>query len=387
LGTAFVYRFDGLTWSLEDQLFPSEAYGFIRFGGSVDVLDDVIIVGASSWPESTVPEAAYVYRYDSGVAFWLEEARLTPSDAGANDTFGYSVALGSDWAVVGAPTKSLSFDFDPGAVYVFVYDDLLETWSEFDKLTAADGAAGDSFGGSVTASRNVAGFPRRLAVGAPFIDEDGLVNTGAVYLFEWRIDGITPNGKLISHDAASGDELGRSVSLDGLTCAAGASGRDHLNGTNNGAVCVFRRTGEAPGDPWIEQMTLISATPEDFSRYGFAVGLSDPWLLIGAFNENGGRGAAYFVGGMGDCNDNGVADCADIFCETSSDVDGDATPDECATPCPGDLSGDGDVNSDDLFQLLGAWGACAACPQDLTGDGDVNSDDLFQLLGAWGACP
>jgi hypothetical protein len=57
------------------------------------------------------------------------------------------------------------------------------------------------------------------------------------------------------------------------------------------------------------------------------------------------------------------------------------------TPCPQDLTGDNVVNSDDLFNLLGAWGACPGCPQDLTGDNVVNSDDLFNLLGAWGACP
>jgi hypothetical protein len=56
-----------------------------------------------------------------------------------------------------------------------------------------------------------------------------------------------------------------------------------------------------------------------------------------------------------------------------------------ALPCP-DLSDDGEVNSDDLFQLLGAWGPCADCPEDLTGDDAVNSDDLFELLGAWGPC-
>lgn len=51
-----------------------------------------------------------------------------------------------------------------------------------------------------------------------------------------------------------------------------------------------------------------------------------------------------------------------------------------------DLTGDGLVNSDDLFELLGHWGLCsvpADCPADLTGDGAVNSDDLFLLLGQW----
>lgn len=52
----------------------------------------------------------------------------------------------------------------------------------------------------------------------------------------------------------------------------------------------------------------------------------------------------------------------------------------------GDLDGDGVVNSDDLFELLGAWGPCGggSCSADLNGDGVVNTDDLFELLGSWG---
>jgi hypothetical protein len=55
-------------------------------------------------------------------------------------------------------------------------------------------------------------------------------------------------------------------------------------------------------------------------------------------------------------------------------------------PCVPDLNGDEVVNSDDLFQLLGAWGPCPECDADLTGDDAVDSDDLFQLLGSWGPC-
>jgi hypothetical protein len=76
---------------------------------------------------------------------------------------------------------------------------------------------------------------------------------------------------------------------------------------------------------------------------------------------------------------------------TAEDADGNTGSDESdadflvdGAGVPGDLTGDGVVNSDDLFQLLGDWGACPGCPSDLTGDGMVNSDDLFALLGNWG---
>lgn len=55
--------------------------------------------------------------------------------------------------------------------------------------------------------------------------------------------------------------------------------------------------------------------------------------------------------------------------------------------CPQDLTWDGFVNIDDLFELLGAWGPCDDCYADLNRDGIVDINDLFEILGAWGDCP
>ncbi|UCD76097.1 MAG: hypothetical protein JSV91_04075, partial [Phycisphaerales bacterium] len=77
-------------------------------------------------------------------------------------------------------------------------------------------------------------------------------------------------------------------------------------------------------------------------------------------------------------------------------------PPEPPTGCPWDNfpypGGDGQVNIDDLFGVLGHWGDCddpEDCPWDCYpdngggsyGDGTVNIDDLFAVLGHWGPCP
>ena len=59
--------------------------------------------------------------------------------------------------------------------------------------------------------------------------------------------------------------------------------------------------------------------------------------------------------------------------------------------CPADLTGDEQVNIDDIFAILGIWGACADpcppyCTGDLTEDCMVNIDDIFAILGQWGPC-
>jgi hypothetical protein len=53
---------------------------------------------------------------------------------------------------------------------------------------------------------------------------------------------------------------------------------------------------------------------------------------------------------------------------------------------PGDVNGDGTVNTDDLLAVLAAWGPCSPpCAEDLDGDGQVDVNDVLILIGAWSA--
>jgi hypothetical protein len=62
----------------------------------------------------------------------------------------------------------------------------------------------------------------------------------------------------------------------------------------------------------------------------------------------------------------------------------DMGPYEFQANIPGDVNGDGVVNTADLLALLAAWGPCPGCPEDINGDGTVNTTDLLILLANWG---
>ena len=103
--------------------------------------------------------SAYVF-VRSGTT-WTEQQKLTASDGAASDWFGFSVSISGDIAIVGAYKD----DSGQGSTYVFVRSGT--TWTEQQKLTASDGAASDSFGRSVSISGDTA------IIGAFGDDDDG----------------------------------------------------------------------------------------------------------------------------------------------------------------------------------------------------------------------
>src|SRR5262249_27172062 len=75
------------------------------------------------------------------------DARISGSDSVAGDLFGTAVALSGDVVVVGAPEAATAAGTGAGAAYVFVRSG--SSWTEQQKLTAADGLPNQNFGFAV----------------------------------------------------------------------------------------------------------------------------------------------------------------------------------------------------------------------------------------------
>jgi hypothetical protein len=175
-----------------------------------------------------------------------ETAKLVASDAAAGDIFGDAVSVDGDTIVVGAMRNDDACPANPacqsGSAYVFVkpasgWVDMTETA----KLTASDAAAEDDFGVSVSLSGNI------VVVGAfqPPNEPGSGSGAGSVYVFVKPAGGwpaspspMTETAKLTASDAAAGDQFGCSVSVSGETVVVGANFDDDA-GTNSGSAYVF----------------------------------------------------------------------------------------------------------------------------------------------------
>ena len=287
-GAAYVFVRSGTSWMEQAKLVASDAAADSAFGYSVALSGDTAVVGsvAASVAGKSGAGAAYVF-VRSGT-MWSQQAKLTASDAGVDDSFAESVAVDGDTVLVGAPYADVLGDGDRGAAYVYLRTGT--TWAQQQKLAPIDGAGGDHAGQSVALSGSTALF------GAPFADVAGKSSAGAAYVYlrtgmTWGLQ-----QKLSASDAASTDGFGGAVALVSNTALVGADQADVAGRPDAGAAYAFTRTGVL----WTEQQKLVPAASIAGEAFGIAVALASTpdTALVGA-DGNPSGGAAYIFGRSG----------------------------------------------------------------------------------------
>ena len=234
-GAAYIFKKKRGLWSFEQKVTASDGSPEDNFGRAVALDNDLLVVTARK-EDVTVENdgSAYVFRGRGGI--WVEEAKLTASDSTDQARFGQSVAVRGNLIVVGARDANTPVADGSGAVYLFSRID--GEWTEYAKISASDGAKGDQYAFNVAVAGNL------IAVGARRADlGDKKKDAGAVYLYELWGEEWLEIGKLTASDAMPGDELGHSVAMSGDFIAAGARRADIDGKKDQGAVYIFRRLG------------------------------------------------------------------------------------------------------------------------------------------------
>jgi FG-GAP repeat/Calx-beta domain/FG-GAP-like repeat len=231
-GSAYVYTRSGTFWTQVQKLIPTG--GVVlgdSFGESLAMSANKLVVGSSG---ADVPETAagsvYVF-VESGGGYGLQQ-KLSISDGTNGDSFGFSVAIEGN-TLVGGAREDTQIIGQPafGAAYVFEFNGA--TWTQQQKLTAADGAAFDRFGWSVAVSNNV------VAVGAREDDTAVGPDAGSAYLFTRSGTTWTQQQKLVPSDPFNGDRFGASVALSFGKLVVGASEKNLTSPNGQGAAYAF----------------------------------------------------------------------------------------------------------------------------------------------------
>jgi hypothetical protein len=266
-GSVYVFTRSGTTWTEQQKLLASDGAAGDYFGCRIALSDDTALITALSDEES-----GSVYVFTRSGTTWTEQQKLTASDAAAGDAFGIGVALSGDTALIGA-FQDDDKGFNSGSVYVFTRSGT--TWTEQQKLLASDGAAYDDFGHSISVEDNTA------LIGTESSDQG--TYSGSVYVFIRNDTTWTEQQKLLASDGAAGDWFGLSaISLSGDTVLIGANNDDD-KGSNSGSAYVFARSGTT----WTEQQKLLAsdgAAEDQFSYH--AVSLDGDTAFIGAFQDD-----------------------------------------------------------------------------------------------------
>ena len=257
-------------------LTPVEGAMDDRFGQAVAIDGSWALVGAPSDDENG-PEsgAAYLYKRTNGQ--WLEVQKIIAADGETGDSFGHAVSLSGHTAVIGAVFDD-DLGLDAGAAYVFSFDGI--EWQQTDKLTADLGDSLDFFGVAISQS------DERILIGANH--HDAVANSGgSAFVFEQHEGVWNQTARLNASDTGAGDQFGFALSLSGDQALIGAH-RHQLTGAETGAAYVFElKEGE-----WLESAKLSDPAGQHGDRFGIAVSLNDGQALIGASGQQQRQGGA-----------------------------------------------------------------------------------------------
>ncbi|REE01506.1 MBG domain-containing protein [Marinoscillum furvescens] len=340
-GAAYIYYFNGSSWSYSVRLKASDGAKDDHFGDAVAIYNQTVVVGAL-YNDHTKSNAGAAYVFNTS---GTQLHKYTASDASTSDYFGSSVAINSNTILIGASGFDGPSINGTGKVYSYYYLPYSNNHHFTYETSTSNGSA--SFGNSVALSKNnlalimggyradrssdkpMAGIAisrRRSSsngswvngltfypgsyytvvedfrhgyavamdgdlavVGTYYHDHDGnyLNSSGAAHVYSKHTNGTWIHRTILTaSDREASDYFGQSVAISGNTILVGCPRKS----SNDGAVYVY----EGSGSSWSQTQKLTPSVAD--SEFGDAVAIHGDQLVVGAYKHTGSltyEGAAY----------------------------------------------------------------------------------------------
>jgi FG-GAP repeat len=215
-GSATIFKRNTSTgvWESQGKFLNQSPGNLDYFGNAVSISGDFAIVGSIYDNESGISDvgSATIFKRNTSTGVWESQGKLLNQSPQNSDFFGSSVSISGDYAIVGAYYDSENSLIGNGSATIFKRNTSTGVWESQVKLLNSLSAGNDSFGKSVSISGEYA------MVSADYDDEQGLLNNGSFSIYKrygesWTLVSKSSNPGAIS-DA---EKLGNSVAIDGTT--------------------------------------------------------------------------------------------------------------------------------------------------------------------------
>lgn len=174
-GAVVIFKRIGGVWTREARITSADGLNGDQFGYDVAIEGDVAVIGA---PEHAVVQpisAGAVYVFARSGAVWTQSQKLPSTEPGEFGKFGRSIEISGNRMIVGAPLSDPRGNDMQGAAFEFLRTDV--SWVIQNQLTASTDLPGVRFGTAVDISGN------RVLCGVPRFDVPGTNDAGGVYYF------------------------------------------------------------------------------------------------------------------------------------------------------------------------------------------------------------
>lgn len=231
----------------------------------------------TEWVTVSATSGSGTTRYSFDVVVALEN-KIVPEQITDSGGFGASISMQGDRAVVGALYQGA------GAAYILVQDG--DGWRIQSRLSVPELNEGDWFGHAVSIFGNTA------VIGAPG-DDEGAMNAGAAYVFEYNGTVWENTAKLVLPVPAENDGFGSAVALNRDFMLVGAPWRQIDGVSDAGAVFIFSKESGR----WVLQNRLANEPAHEAEGFGGSVAITDSYAVVGT---SGNHGVAYVFIRSGD---------------------------------------------------------------------------------------
>jgi len=288
-GSAYVFTRSGTTWTERTRLLPSDGFQGDDFGSATAITADggTIVVGARGAQVGGKAGQGALYVFNGGGASWTQVQKIAAADGAAGDALGFSAAVSADGTVIAA--GAVTANGGRGAVYVFGRT-APTTWAQGAKLTAFDAAPNAIYGFSTA----ISGDGATVIVGSPNAAVGGNAQQGAVYAYSQGV-GV----KLVAPDGRSNDGFGTSVATnyDGSIALVGSPFADVDGKADQGSAYAYFRSATS----WSPAVKITAADGAASNGFGAAVAMSADGLTAAVtanfanVGANSRQGAVYLL--------------------------------------------------------------------------------------------